>query len=213
MQFQIPCSTFVRLANAVNIIHHPNTEYLRSIYLEYRNGKAIAVASNCKIAAIEYFYAVPPEFDQKTVVTISPKLLEQCKTEAPFESVLTIVANPDLSFTAAKTSLGFNLTDNIMQVHPEAMKELSDWRNWFPDRSPDKTDMIALYMNAEDIANLGRSSPSGRLMFPTHYTADQPVIVRDELDEKWCGLFMPSGRNTKGEKFVAKPAQPPEWIA
>ena len=54
MDFQIPCETFARLAKIAETTKSNRPDYLKSVFIEYKDGDAFAVATNGKIAAIEY---------------------------------------------------------------------------------------------------------------------------------------------------------------
>lgn len=209
MDFIIPCETFARLANLVKDFgaNEPR-QYLKSVYIEHIDGNAFAVATNSKIAAIEFLGKVA--FGNGSVnVVADPALIQQCKTEAPFNSALTVSVNEVLKFATAKTALGYSYPGNAALITERT--EFHDWRNWTPDKPVAKS-KGAMFWNTENIALLGSSSPSGRLLFPEFIDATKPVVIRDITDENWFGLFMPN-RLADGEVITyMEGAKLPEWF-
>jgi hypothetical protein len=211
MEFAISCDIFARLANVVrNFDANETREYLKSVYIEHHLGNAFAVATNSKIAAIEFLG--PVAFEQGSVnIVADPILIQQCRTEAAFGSVLSVSFNEVLQFGTAKTTLGYSYPGNavIIPRHPDFKK----WRNWTPDK-PVTQSKGAMFWNTETIAALGASSPSGRLLFPEFIDADKPVVVRDITDDNWFGLFMGRERKTDDGETITytEGAKLPEWF-
>ena len=189
MDFAISCDIFVRLANLVKDFNpEPADTILKSVYIEHKDGNAFAVATNRKIAAIEFLGKV--EWGSGSVnITVDPALVAQCKTEAAFNSVLTVTFNDVLRFGAAKTTLGYAYPGNAVIAAENS--PFHRWRDWTPDKPVTKS-KGAMFWNAEEIAKLGASSPSGRILFPEFIDATKPVVVRDITDENWFRLFMPN---------------------
>ncbi|RUW55632.1 hypothetical protein EOA32_01025 [Mesorhizobium sp. M1A.F.Ca.ET.072.01.1.1] len=209
MEFAISCEIFARLANVVKDIPATETRpHLKSVYIEHKDGEAFAVASNSRFAAIEYLGKV--DFGNGSVhIAADPVLIQQCRTEAPFNSVLSVSFNEVLQFGAAKTTLGYCYPGNVAVVANGS--PFVQWRTWTPDKPVTKT-KGAMFWNTENIANIGASSPSGRLLFPEFIDATKPVVVRDIMDENWFGLFMPN-RTVEGEIITySDGAKLPEWF-
>jgi len=209
MDFAISCETFARLANVVKDFgtNEPR-QYLKSVYIEHKAGNAFAIATNSKIAAIEFLGQVAIG-DGSVNVVADPVLIQQCRTEGQFNGVLTVSVNEVLKFATAKTALGFTYPGNAAIITDRT--EFHDWRTWTPDKPVSKS-KGAMFWNTENIALLGASSPSGRLLFPEFVDATKPVVIRDITDENWFGLFMPN-RLAEGEVITyMEGAKLPEWF-
>lgn len=209
MEFAISCDIFARLTNVVrNFDANETRHYLKSVYIEHVDGNAFAVATNSKIAAIEFLGKC--DFGNGSVnVVVDPVLIQQCRTEAAFSSVLTVSFNEVLQFGTAKTTLGYCYPGNAAVV--AAGNALPKWREWTPDKPVTKS-KGAMFWNAENIAALGASSPSGRVLFPEFIDATKPVVIRDITDPNWFGLFMPN-RNVDGEVITyTEGAKLPDWF-
>lgn len=209
MDVSISCEIFARLTNVIaNFDANETRQYLKSVYVEHHLGNAFAVATNGKIAAIEFLGK--REFEQASVnIVADPVLIQQCRTEAAFNSVLSVNFNEVLQFGSAKTTLGYCYPGNAV-IAPRN-PEFSQWRNWAPDK-PVKASKGAMFWNTEQIAALGASSPSGRLLFPEFIDATKPIVVRDIIDENWFGLFMPN-RMVENETITyMEGAKLPEWF-
>lgn len=208
MNVEISCELYVRLS-AIPLLLNPidDRKYLKSLYIERRNGKLYAVVTNVKIAAIEYLGDETGP-DECTAIAIDHALIDQCKGEIVFNSKLSIVANSLLHYTSIKTTFGYSYPGNAMVELPEA-NELANWRNWFPDSIPKKTDG-AMYWRAELVHALAIASPTGGLRFPEHIDRTCPVVVRDQESENWVGLFIPRPDGMNGPPVEA--ATIPEWL-
>lgn len=209
MEFAISCEIFVRLTNVVrNFDENETRHYLKSVYIEHKDGNAVAIATNGKIAAIEFLGKV--DFGNGSVNIIAdPVLIQQCRTEAAFNSVLAVSFNEVLKFGAAKTTLGYTYPGNVAVLADGS--PFPQWRTWAPDKPVTKS-KGAMFWNAEGIAALASSSPSGRVLFPEFIDATKPVVIRDITDENWFGLFMPN-RNVDGEVITySEGAKLPEWF-
>lgn len=212
MQFKIPCSTFARLANAA--IPQPNEtrHHINCIRFENVNGACYAIATNALIAAIEHLGNTEWQ-DYGICIARDPALIAQCESEASFDSELTIdvIINDIMKFASAKTTFGYTHPDNVLRYPPDGMdhRPWNDFRSLVPDEMPSKSAGF-LFMDTEQITNLGKASPSGRLVFPKFIDSSKPVLVRDAVDPAWLGLFLP--RDNGGSQDKLKPATRPEWI-
>jgi len=206
MNIEISCELYARLS-AIPLLLNPVDErkYLKSLFIERTGGKLYAVATNVKIAAIEYLGASDGP-DECTAIAIDQALIDQCKREIAFNGKLSIVANSLLNFTSIKTAFGYNYPGNAMVQLPEA-NNFNSWREWFPDSIPTKSHG-AMYWNASVVHALATASPTGGLRFPEHIDTTQPVVVRDQESANWAGLFMPNADN--GE--IVEGATIPEWL-
>ncbi len=206
MNVDISCELYARLS-AIPLLLNPVDErkYLKSLFIERVSSKLYAVATNVKIAAIEYLGENEGP-DECTAIVIDQALIDQCKREIAFNGRMSIVANPLLNFTSIKTTFGFVCPGNAMVQLPEA-NNFNNWHTWFPDSIPTKSHG-AMFWNASLIHALAAASPTGGLRFPQYIDTTQPVVVRDQESEDWAGLFMP----VPGENATVEPASLPEWL-
>lgn len=211
MNVQISCELYARLS-AIPLLLNPTDDrkYLKSLYIERRNGKLYAVATNVKIAAIEHLGQSEGP-DECTAIVIDPVLIAQCQKEISFNSSLSIVANPLLHFTSIKTTFGYNHPGNAMVQLPEVKNELAGWRNWFPDSIPKKSNG-AMFWTAALVHALATASPTGGLRFPEHIDKTCPVVVRDQESANWVGLFIPRPISDSEDPVAVEPASIPDWL-
>jgi len=210
MQFSIPCETIVRLSNVTKTRSARHNDIaLNCIRVETINHNLLAITTNGQIAAFEYFGDVDTDANQSVQIALEPALINQCQMEIAFGGRVEIVVNDMLKFASAKTTLGYSFPGNIAQW--EVVAPLENWRDWAIVKPVVKS-RGAMFMNTEDITNLGLSAPSGRIAFPEFIDASKPVIVRDTADPKWVGMFMPNIHKDDGTIVEAEPAKLPEWI-
>ena len=197
MEFQIPCAVVGRLARVIERMTYGGNEWFNSIRIE----SGIAIASNRTILAAEIIGG-----PGGTVHIVNdPALIAQCRREAAFDSMLSISVNEALRFATCKTTLGYIHTGNCA-VWSNAENLLADWRKHIPT-TPVKKPKGGMVWVAENINALAASSPSGRLIFEEVIDATRPTIVRDALDSKWFGMFIP---DLEGKDYV--PATIPDWL-
>lgn len=207
MNFSIKCQTFIRFASICSFFE-PSTrpdvkEKINTVRLENKNGKCYAIATNEKIAAVEFLHNTDQP-DGYIHLVLDEGLLQQCKTEMMFDSKLHITAVEQLAVASAKTDLGYNFNGNCCYWFDDS--PLNNWRKWIPKVIPAES-TGAMYWNTHQIESLMKSSPSGHVIFPEFINATQPVLVRDIKDPNWFGLFIPENI-TAG----ARQAELPDWI-
>lgn len=197
MEFQIPCETVARLAKVLRVMTYDANIWFNSIRID--NG--VAIASNRAIMAVEQIGG------PSGVIHIpnDPVLIAQCETEAPFASVLHITLPPGLQWASAKTDLGYVYPGNA-SVWSDLPNDMDKWRSLLPNGKPGGA-KGGMYWDSDWIYDLGRSSPSGKLIFPEAIDTRRPVVVRDVHDPRWFGLF--TSIDQSGQ-FPA--ATLPEWV-
>lgn len=206
--YTIPCDVFARLTRVLAVESTQPTDWFRSVRID--NG--VAVATNRIIMAVENISA-----DNVGIIHIiaDPALIAQCASEAPFKSVLTISVNETLKYAVGKTTLGYVHPRNCV-VWSDEPNDFDRWRSVVDlARQPVTASRGGMYWNAENIANLAASSPSGRLIFEEFIdcSGNRPTIIRDVNDYEWFGLFQPFGRNDLvGGAGSFNPATLPTWI-
>lgn len=205
MEFNLNCEQYVRLSALPKMLDQAETRvHFRSIFVERHNNHLYLIATNVKTAAIEYLGPNDGP-DEETAIAIDEMLIEACRKEIEFNSKLSIIANSMLAFTSAKTTFGY-LHPNNLHVNLPEQHNFYGWRDWLPPEIP-TTPHGAMMWNADLIATLGNSAPSGIIRFPTCIDSRRPVVVRDVETDNWLGLFMPS----PGDRTI-EPASIPEWI-
>lgn len=202
MQFAIKCETYVRLNNALRLIT-ADKMHLNNIFVECKNGNLIAVATNGKIAAIELI-GQTHEYDAFMHLIVDAALLAQAKAEENLGGSLQIVFTPALAHAAIKSTFGYQYPGNAA-VFPNS-DIVQKWRGII-DKVETPSPMI---INADSIAALGHSSPSGMLVFPEIIDGSKPVVVRDMNDPNWFGMFMPTMFD-EGKRIKRPAAIYPEW--
>lgn len=208
MKFIISCNTFFRLASITQFFQ-PSTpdeivQKLRCVRVEHRKGKTFAIATNYKIAAVEYI-GETTEPDGFAHIIADKTLIDQCKNESPFASMLEIITIPEIATASAKTMLGFIYQGNAC-IFPDNTP-MDDWLSWADTKTVTKNNG-AMFWNLDYILPLFEASPSGKIVFPAFIDVDVPVVLRDRKHDNWVGLFMPKPAPADG---VAEPAVLPIW--
>lgn len=202
MQFSIAVETLVRLADLIAPIADQLEPEFRCIRLD--NGQL--VATDCRLMSIEN---VGPKFEGVAYIVPEPALIAQCRSEIAFGSNVTLSVTPAIAYASAKTSLGYT-SGNILYVHPGTSR-FDRWREVVKQGA---TKGVALnqggmFWDTEWIARLGKSSPSGKLVFPENIDITQPALIRDANDYDWLGCFNPAA--LQGAP-TPPPATLPEWM-
>lgn len=212
--FAISCDAFQRLASIVEQ-YQPSYDRAEcvSVCIQHRGGRVIAQATNSKIAAFEYL-AVTDQPDGQVLVVVDPALVEQCKTEVPFGSTLTIQTNDALQFATAKTTLGYAYPGNaaIWNASPGNLHSFL-FDKLQTEYKVLKKSVGVMHWYLDSLARLAGSAPSGRIFFPEFINTETPCVLRDPLAENWMGAFIPemNDRDEKATPYVA--ATLPDWFA
>lgn len=200
MEFRIKCETFARLSNVCRYMKAGETrEYLSCLYVERAAGNLIAIATNAQIAAIELLEAKSAEPDGSCFIRFDDALIKQCMNESKFNSVLHIVTNDALRWTAVKSMFGYEHPGNV-GFYTDQGTSTALWRKWMPDKMP-SVSAGQMQIEAHLLADLGRAAPSGELVFPPYFDTGRPVMVRDQDDPKWYGFFMAAFAKKEPPKF------------
>lgn len=213
MNIEIASEIFLRLAAVsktmpLSITDHEK-DLLRCVRFEFRDGKKFAIASNRKIAVV-YMLGLTPERDQSVHIRTEPALIEQLKREKVFNSVLKVIAMPELGAISVSSNTGY-----AFQGNPGFFSEstpLKDWPTWIPKNPIEKSQNGAMQWSTECIQTINEASVSGYVNFPEFIDALQPVILRDKDDENWIAMFMPNCADEKTKKvYTCVPATLPAW--
>ena len=198
---KIPCDTFRRLSK---LLPHPKAEIdliFRTFRLE--NGKVIVTdRSYLAVESVE-------QFDGVFHILPTDEFLQQCETESQFNSVVEITPNPVLKYTTAQTTMGFTITEN-MGVWSD---EPTDFDKWYeriiePVKACNGQSSGHMVWDADGVAKLASSSPSGFISFEAVIDNTRPMLIRDVNDSRWAGFFLP--RVKDGRHHPA--ATLPEWL-
>jgi len=209
MRFEIKCSTFARLASICNFFE-PSTpqelkDQINTVRLEKVNGKTIAIATNQKIAAIEMLPQYEPGEHGKVIhVVLDPAIIAQCKMEAFLDGSLIIDAIPEIATAMARTTSGWSHQGNA--CHWFADTVLNDWRKWASDNVSKSKGIMS--WNLAHVQALFEASPSGKVYFPRHIDISEAIVLRDQLNPNWVGLFRAKLSNTEAQE---EPAELPDW--
>lgn len=197
----VPCETIVRLSKLLPPADADVEPIIRTLRLD--NGRVIA--TDRMFAAVEQ---VAP-FEGVFHITVSSALATQCEIETQFSSVLQVTPNPMLQWTSARTSLGYDVTENI-GVYPVEPTAFDHWyeRIVAPCLTPAPVSRGALVCQAEDVARLAATSPSGLVVFEGHIDISRPTLLRDAHSHDWVGFFHP--RQDDGIYYA--PATVPTWL-
>lgn len=197
----ISCDALVRLSAMIPRAGADVQDIFRTIRLE--NGRAIV--TDRKFMAVEL---ISP-FEGVFYIRPTPELIEQCRVETQFNSVLTLVPNPMLSYTTGMTSLAYEVQGNI-GVYPVGVTEFDGWWDKIvkPALDPSTVANGALVCHADEVARLAASSPSGAVVFEQHIDVRRPTIIRDINSHDWVGFFHP--RVDTG--IYHAPATVPGWL-
>lgn len=210
MDFMISCDVFFRLAQVIGHFK-PSTDQdlvkkLSCVRLEYKNNRYYAIVTNKEIAAIQYL-GTTEQPDHAIHLTVNERLINQIKNEIPYDSFLIIETIPGMAVTTLTTTLGYRYNDDPC-IYPDETP-MDNWKDWFPDKLADANRGI-MFWNADHVAALAASAPSGKIFFPKFIDVNKPIIIRDTLDDSWCGLFIP--KPDFDEPQVNQGAEMPKWL-
>ena len=208
MEVSISCDKFVRLANiARSKEHSDDLFFLRSIYICSKNNHQIAISTNRKIAAIELISRKQMS-DGSFMLNVEDSLLNQCETEKTFNSNLHLIHSHELSFTSAKSDLGYQHQGNAAILDNGKYNPFHTWTEWFPDQLPSESNG-GIFANLHSLKLLAASAPSGSILFPEFIDNKKPVMMKDVHDPDWIGLFIP---NIGEQSRSVEPFAIPDWV-
>jgi len=179
-------------------------EQLKCIRLENHKGKSFAISSNCTIACVEYL-GETTEPDGVVHIKMDKKLLDKCKEERIYNSILQIEYVPELALGKATTMFGYQHPENPCLFFERTV--MDDWRKWTSNKKTENYEH-AMSWDVIHIKMLFETSPSGKVVFPRNLDVNIPIILRDVKDPKWVGLFI--GKLDNKDEPVGE-AELPEW--
>jgi hypothetical protein len=203
MDITISCELYSRMIEIPKrLAEDDKRRYFECLYIERKNKRLYVIATNVKIAAVQYLGASDGP-DECTAICVNDGLIEACDKETPFDSKLSIVSNPILKFTAIKSSFGYQFPGNAWVELPDP-NEFTTWREWFPEKVATASSGV-MYWNTWQIEALLLASTSGGVTFPEFIDTSIPIVIRDDNDPHWIGVFM----NNQTKKAAATV---PDWI-
>lgn len=208
MQISIFCQTFRRLAHIAETVGADDVrQYMKSVYIERRDGHIFAVATNARFAAVEYLGA-QEGVDGSVNVSIMPELLMQAEMETVWNGHFTIATDDAHQTAQLVSSYGYVCMYDVA-VKPALNQEnhMANWRAWLPKDTPVKSSG-AMYFNTDEMLALVKTAPSGTVVFPTAIDAKKPVVLRDPTESSWVGVFIPY----PADKTPLEPATIPVWV-
>lgn len=162
--------------------------HLACVRLEYRGGKAFAIASDSFVMAI-YYLGETTEPDEFMNVAL-PWL-------------------PDAEYDTLDIEgwqiAGVCIIEGAMHTtQPDKEPLFTNWWRLIPD--PAKFERGFIYLQDELFRKLAATSPSGHIVFPAIVDNTDYMYLRDVYDPNWLGLI--HARKKDG----CEPATIPEWL-
>jgi hypothetical protein len=198
---KIPCDTIARLSHVLSPPDSDVDEAFKCFRLE--NGMIMASDRNyLVIEEVESFQGI-------YYIRADAAFIEQCRTEAQFNSVVNFTPVDALRYTTAVTTLGFSVSENI-GYWPTVPSDFDHWRERImePCRTPLETTTGHMTLALPSLVDLLRAAPSGVVTLEQHLDPrNRPTCVRDSDSPYWVAFFRPSV--TDGRSHVA--ASVPGW--
>ena len=202
MQLTIPSNSFSRISNVSrDLPFNEDRDWLRSVFIEVKNGHAWIGATNSIFAAIEYLG--PRESENGFLVVHVDHALEDTSEGA----TLTVNEWAGMNFCSISATNGYVTNGDVAIRDPEVIGTFRNWRNWLPDETPAEPGR-AMFLDAEGMHALIQSSPSRCVTFPKFINANKAVLVRDTTEAHWLGVFLARPKNG----FFLDGATLPDWI-
>jgi len=210
MKFIVKCETFARLSTICQFfepsIEHEIKDQLNVLRLENFNGKSYAIATNQKIAAVEYL-GPTNEPNGCAHVILDSVMIEKAKEESAYGSFFEVSTIPEIAAGAVKSMLGWAYPGNPCRWFDKTA--MNDWRKWVNEK-PVKT-KGAMYWDLSHLQTLLQSSPSGKIIFPEMIDVDYPILIRDRMNDNWFGLFVAKPTEADAALNPVKAATLPIW--
>lgn len=186
---KIPCDTIARLSH---LLGGADVELAMQCF-RLDNGKVIV--TNRKFMAVEEV----DKFEGVFYIMAHQGMIEQCRTEAQFSSVIDFSPVPALQYTTAITSMGFKIAENI-GYWPGGPVDFDKWRDMIlkPCLDPLTESKAPMVFDVTLMHQLAQAAPTGRLVLEQYADPDnRATVVRDIDSPTWVGFFkagMPDGR-------------------
>lgn len=178
---KIPCDTIARLSHLLPI------EPTDTVFDHFRLDNGKVIASDRLFMGIE---SVEP-FEGVFYIRADEALIEQCRTEAQWSSLIEFTPVPALQYTTAITTMGFKVAENI-GIWPDGPTDYDVWRERVldPVRETLAESRGPMVFYAGELERLARASPSGAIMLEQFVDPrNRPVVARDIDSPDWVGFF------------------------
>jgi hypothetical protein len=204
MQISIPSELFMRFSH---IALDTDVELYRSLYVESIGGNTFYIATNVKIAVLQYVKTGAA--DGKFNLAYSPELLEQVKKELPYNGNIDVVYIDALKHATAKTTFGYVHPKNAA-VFANTNNDFLKWREWFPSLATETNGGICF--SAEMIQKIIQASPSGVIAMQKFIDITKPVLCKDAFDSGFLGSFIGMCVSDTGKIIADDFKALPEWL-
>lgn len=179
---RIPADTIARLSHLLPDV--PSDDPFDCFRLD--NG--MVLATNRQFLAIEQ---VEP-FEGVFYIRADQTMIEQCRTEAQWSSVVDFTPVAQMQWTTAISSMGWKCGENL-GVWPTAPTDYDLWRERILQPAMQPTDQASgnTVFSADGLHRLALSSPSGGIALGQTVDAfRRPTVVRDIDSADWVGFFL-----------------------
>lgn len=196
---KIPCDTIARLSHVLSAPDADVDQAFKCFRLE--DGKIMA--SNRSYLVIEEV----ERFTGTFYIRGDANLIEQCRIEAQFSSVIDFTPVESLRYTTAITTMGFSVSENI-GYWPDAPSDFDKWRELIVD--PCRTSLQAtsghMTLDLPGMQQLLKAAPSGIVTLEQHLDPrNRPTCVRDSDAPHWVAFFRPTVRDGRAHVASAVP--------
>jgi hypothetical protein len=211
--YKIWGETLLRLANVVSFFESNVTEDLKSkiktIRLENKAGRTVAIATNQKIGAVEYIGPTEAP-DGVCYLNLSENLLNAAKKVAEQNQSLTITVIPEIAMATAQAGINGEFVADVCLWFDSS--PLDKWRTWIVP--PAQCSKGIMCWDLFHLELLMKASPTGHVVFPEFIDVSTPILLRDKFkDQEWLGIFIPSDKLTPDMERVIKERYLPTWLA
>lgn len=192
----IPCEVIARLSHLRHCEKYPDFDAIR-----LERGKVIA--TNGKLLAVENVPSL--DLSEPVHLVLDDALIKQCEVEAKASGRLDLIVT--MGMVMCKSTFGYQAP---IQTFTGPTPNWDRWREVIADaqKQSDVPGGVMVW-DAQDIYDLARSSPSGRVEFPKVIDASKRcIVIRDSASHDWCGFFVPT--ITDGKHYSG--AVVPGWV-
>lgn len=183
--FTIPSESLSRFCRILDFfdqdIPEETKRLLKTVRVENANGKTYLIATNQKVAAVEYINDTT-EQDSFTHLRYDESLMNLLRDSRRID----LLSISELALSSIKTDNLQSLNDCCIWL---LQTPLNQWRDWFINPSTDSESFMCV--DVLHLETLVKSAPSNSVVFPKHINAKKPVLLRDVKNPRWAGSFLP----------------------
>lgn len=207
--FVVQAEVVKRLSKVCNFFDSSTSHELKflinTVRIENRQGQSYAVATNGKVASIQYIGTTEHE-DGSCHLKLTEEFIKQLEFESMISGTLTIQTIPECAASSVTSTSGYIFQDCSYWFDSTPLNE---WRSWLQNDAVEHKGFM--YWDVFHIKSLLETSPSGKVCFPEIIDATRPILIRDKLDRNWAGVFLPQPNVT--DKVAAAAVKPEWWTA